>query len=136
MSKKRNQNRYSGTARPAIEWIAGALSCAMVLALITFLLHQALFRDARPPDLSVVIEGFEHSGTGILVRIAVTNSGDEAASAVRVHAAPSGETESGMRKEVEFDYVAGRSVRRGAFVFPDAAIRGNLDVEIDGFVEP
>lgn len=130
-------NRPSDTARPAVEWIVGALSCVMVVTLIAFLLYQALFHDGRPPDLSIVIEAVEQTGSGTVVRVAVANAGDEAAAGVRVYAARTDAPDHQMRNEIEFDYVAGHAVRRGAFVFRDATIRpDSLDVEIGGFVEP
>ena len=137
MVEKTAESRQSGTARPAVEWITGALSCLMVVTLIAFLLFQALFRDARPPDLSVVVEGVERTENSTMVWIAVANGGDDTAAAVTVQATRKGASDPGAQREIEFDYVAGHAVRRGAFVFPDAEIRpDDLDVEIGGFVEP
>lgn len=137
MAKERTRRRQPQPARPAVEWIAGALSCALVVALIAFLFYRAVSEDAPTPDLSVTIEGIEQAAGGTIVRIAVANSGDAAASAVTVHAARRDAPEGDAGRQIEFDYVAGHAVRRGAFVFPDAAIApGDLEVEIGGFVEP
>lgn len=137
MSRPPMSKRQSAAARPAVEWIVGALSCVMLAALIAFLLQQALSGDASPPQLSVAIEGIEHAGGGTVVRIAVTNDGDEAAAGVRVLAARAGAPDERARREIEFDYVVGHAVRRGAFRFADAEIQAtDLDVGIGGFVEP
>lgn len=126
------KNRTSGNDRPLVEWIVGGIACAAIAGLIGFLVFQALTGDARPPRLSVTIEAIERSENGAVVRVAVRNHGDRAAAGVTVHAA-----DGSAERSIEFDYIAGHAVRRGAFVFPDADIAPDrLAVGIGGFVEP
>lgn len=133
--QKSRKNGKSETARPAVEWIVGVLSCIAVAILIGFLFHQALFRDARPPDLSVVVEAVERTRNGTLVRIAVRNGGDEAAAAVVVRIAGANDGIGGS--EIEFDYVAGHAVRRGTFVFAGTGLAPeDIEAAVSGFVEP
>lgn len=123
--------------RPAVEWIVGALSCVAVAALVVFLLDRAMFHDARPPDLSVAIEAIERGADGAMVSIAVRNDGDEAAAGVRVRAGRVAGGDGEADGEIELDYVAGHAVRRGTFVFADAAIaEDGLRIRIVGFIEP
>lgn len=125
-------NRRSRNDRPLVEWIVGGLACAAIAGLIGFLVFQALAGNASPPRLSVTVEAIERDGIGAVVRIAVRNHGDRAAAGVAVHAA-----DGGTERSIEFDYVAGHAVRRGAFAFPDADIAPDrLAVGIGGFVEP
>ena len=135
MSKKTTRNDRSDATKPLAEWIVGALSAVLVAAVIAFLLYQALLQEARPPDLAVAIESIDRAGSGATVRIAVTNSGDEAAAGVMVRALQR-DGQDTLQRDVTFDYVAGHSVRRGAFVLPGDAAPDDLTVEITGYVEP
>lgn len=126
------RNRRSGNDRPLVEWIVGGIACAAIAGLVGFLVFEALTGDARPPRLSVTVEAVERGESGAVVRVAVRNHGDRAAAGVTVHAA-----DGGAERSIEFDYVAGHAVRRGAFVFPGADIAPErLAVGIGGFVEP
>jgi uncharacterized protein (TIGR02588 family) len=112
------------TDRPLVEWVAGALSCVLVVSLAGFLLHRALSEDRLTPRLSAAVEAIEQGARGALVRIVVSNDGDATAAAVRVRA-------------TRRDYLAGRAVRRGAFMMPGTALAPeDIDIEIVGFVEP
>ncbi|MCO5147818.1 MAG: hypothetical protein M9895_16770 [Aquamicrobium sp.] len=124
--------RKSANDRPLVEWIVGGIACVAIAGLVGFLVFQALTGDSRPPRLSVTVEAVERGESGAVVRVAVRNHGDRAAAGVTVHAA-----DGGAERSIEFDYVAGHAVRRGAFVFPDADIvPDRLAVGIGGFVEP
>lgn len=137
MSGKNDPSRQPAAARPVIEWIAGAISALVIVALVAFLVHRALFRDAVPPQLSATIEKIERIEGGTLVTVAVANGGDEAAAGVRVHASRRDAGRDAMLRQIEFDYVAGHAVRRGAFLFPDAQLApGDLEIRIGGFIEP
>lgn len=137
MPKKNTRNSRSGTTtRPLAEWVVGALSAIVAAVVVAFLLYQAAFGDARPPDLAVAIEGVDRAGNGTTVRIAVTNSGDEAAAGVAVQASLNNAQGDAVQRDLTFDYVAGHAVRRGAFVLPGNAAPDDLTVEITGYVEP
>jgi uncharacterized protein (TIGR02588 family) len=124
------------TDRPLVEWVAGALSCVLVVSLAGFLLHRALSEDRLTPRLSAAVEAIEQGARGALVRIVVSNDGDATAAAVRVRATRRDDA-VGAASEIEFDYLAGRAVRRGAFMMPGTALAPeDIDIEIVGFVEP
>lgn len=133
MSKTARKSKEA-EGRPAVEWIVGIASAVLVAALILFLGYEALLTDTRPPELSAVVEGIEQSEKGTVVSVAVTNRGDEAASAVTVLALPREESADIPPKEIEFDYIAGGAVRHGAFVFSRRV--ASVDVEVGGFTEP
>ena len=121
--------------RPMVEWVAGALSCAIVAALVAFLLHRALSQETQAPALSVAVEAVEQVADGALVRIALVNRGDATAATVRVRAVR--RDEPGTAREIEFDYIAGHAVRRGAFAFAGAPpAPEEIEIGIVGFVEP
>lgn len=123
--------------RSAVEWIVGAVSGLAVVALIVFLFHQAAFRVAQPPALTVAIEGIEQGPHGTVVKVAVANHGDDAAAGVRVRATHAAAAQDLVHKQIEFDYVAGHGIRRGSFVFSGTAVSASdVEIEIEGFVEP
>lgn len=127
----------NGHGRPAFEWIVGSIAAVVVCALLSFLGYEALFGDARPPDLVTSIERLEEVEGGTLVVVAVANRGDQAAAEVGVEATVQGSGPEAIRKEIRFDYVASHAVRRGAFVVEGTEV-GATDVElrVHGYVEP
>lgn len=123
--------------RPALEWIVGGLSSIVVCGIVLFLGYQALLGDARPPDLSVTIDRVEQVEDGSLIVVAISNRGDQAASDVGVEAIFGGSGPDQVTKEIRFDFVASRSVRRGAFVVKAPAVDArDVRLVIHGYVEP
>ena len=67
-----------------LEWTVAALSAAMVLALVGFLLHDALTRSPSPPDLDVRSDSVVSVGAGYLVAVTVSNGGGRTAASVQL----------------------------------------------------
>lgn len=123
-------------ARPKVEWAFGALSAAVVAALMAFLAHEALFGGDRPPDLRATVETVQAMENGTLVIVSVRNDGDQAAGDVAVTAKRSTGAQDAV-KTIRFDYIAAQGIRRGAFMLADQGIeRGDLAIDIQGYVEP
>jgi len=123
--------------RPLIEWIFGAVSAGLVVALVGFLAWEAVFAGSRPPELVLELTSVEPAGNGTTVKIAIANRGDEAASAVIVQA--SAQDASGgepLQKQIEFDYVPGHGTRYGAFIMPGKVAAEGIRIEIGGYAEP
>ena len=129
--------RRTTTRRPLIELIVGALSSLAVLALLGYLLNQAMFHDDHPAELAVVVERIAPRARETVVHFALENSGDRAAAAVHVYAMPTEGEDNAMIREIVIDYVAGHAVRRGAFIFPRTDLSaGDLRLGIGGYAEP
>lgn len=126
----------SDRSRPAVEWIFGSVSAAIVVGLVLFLGYQALFGDTRPPELLVSIDRIDRFDNGTSVIVSVANRGDEAAAAVTVSASASDASGRASQKQIEFDHIAAHAVRRGAFVFPGPVSSDALQLEIGGYTEP
>lgn len=116
--------------RPAVEWIFGAVSAALVVALALFFAYQAAFGGVGPPDLRVIVVRSNEMANGTLLRVVVANEGDDAASAVTLSARRPGQA---FAKRIELDYVAGHSTKSGAFLFDERVEAADVEVEIDGY---
>lgn len=132
-----SDHRDDEERRPGVEWVFGLLSALLVAGLAGFLAYQAAFGENRPPDLSASIERLERSGTGTLVMVMVVNHGDEAAADVGVEAVVGSAGTDAVRKEIRFDYVAARAIRRGAFVVERRDVdAGDVALRVQGYAEP
>jgi uncharacterized protein (TIGR02588 family) len=116
------------------EWIAAAVSSAMVISMVVTLFLSGR-REQTPPRFAVTIDAIAASGPDFLVHFSIRNDGDRTAAQVIVEGElerePSPETSS-----VSFDYVPGGSVRRGGVLFRHDPRSGRLTLRALGFREP
>ena len=111
--------KASGTGNgsiPLAEKIVGAVSAAVILALMAFLTVRALGNDGTPPDIVVEMRSVTQSGPGWLVESEATTLGSSAASDLEIEGempAPGG----AERHSVTFDFVPARSTRRAGLFF-------------------
>jgi uncharacterized protein (TIGR02588 family) len=128
-SPTQQQARISRT-----EWLAAAVSAAMVVGAIATLLVNAP-RDEAAPDLIVHIESIEHVTEAFRVRFTVANTGGATAAQVVVrghlHNADGDE-----EPDVVFDFVPGGSQRRGGLMFTHDPRQGDFEVHALGYREP
>lgn len=117
-----------------VEWVVGIASGALVSAMILYLAYEALFMDGQPPAFAIVMEGSERHDDGFHVTVAVTNTGDETASNVEI--AGLQENVGDADTSLEFDYVPGRSMRRGTFVFQADPATNPVRFTVRRHVEP
>lgn len=129
-----NRERKKDDPHP-IEWVAGAISAALVLAVLGYLCFRSLSGDGRPPDFVARVVSVEPAGDLFHVTVSVANTGDETAAGVIVEAALDGEA-GDERGEIEFDYVPAGSTRRGSFVFRHDPARGGLRLSVLGYTNP
>lgn len=124
-------NQKKAQRRPLIEWIIGAISGILTLALLGFLLVRGIVREPQGPELSVSVTSLEFQAEGFAARIELVNGGDAAASAISVE----GTLPSGASSAIEFDYIAGGATRRGTLQFTDTDPAG-LKLRVTGHVDP
>ncbi|MEO3385336.1 hypothetical protein [Mesorhizobium sp. CAU 1741] len=124
-------------SRPLVEWVFGAVSAAVVAAVLVFLAHEAIFGASRPAEFTVIVDRLEELETGTLVMVTVANTGDEAAADIGVQAEISIDGQEPSTREIRFDFIAAHAVRKGAFVVEGASIsQDDLRFTVLGFVEP
>lgn len=130
---KSKQNR----SRPLVEWIFGAVSAAIVAALLLYLLTMTLSGPGGPPDLVARLDRVEKVSAGWLASATIENRGDATAAQVMLHAVLKPSSGKGEQREIVFDYVPAHSRRHGAFLFqqePRAA--GDISFVVQGYSEP
>lgn len=122
--------------RPVIEWVFGAVSGAIVLALLGFFAYEALFASVLPPKLQARVERLERDGATTTVFVAVSNEGDEAAADVGIEAIAATPTDPATR-DLRFDYVPAKGLRRGALIFEGRDLQeADVRLVVKGYVEP
>jgi uncharacterized protein (TIGR02588 family) len=121
--------------RPYIEWAVGIVSATLVASLAAYLLYEAAFGTMMPADIRITTESIEAADGGVQARIAIRNHGDKAASGVVVMTTSMGADSLGIR-QIEFDYIAGHSVRYGVIALPRETSTSDLRIVIGGYVEP
>jgi uncharacterized protein (TIGR02588 family) len=133
---KSRAGRHKPSRVSAIEWVLGALSAAMVVAIIGFLLYQALAVSVRPPQFDVVAGKTERRGDAYYVAFQVFNRGGATVADVTVE----GQLMDGDRSletgETVLDYLPGQSERQGALVFRNDPGRHRLLLGVRGYREP
>jgi uncharacterized protein (TIGR02588 family) len=125
-----------GGVRSRWEWVAAAVSTLLVLAVVGYLLYDAVARPRTPPAVTVHAEGVLRAGGLWLVEFRARNHGHTTAAVVKVE----GELREGERtvesSEAVLDYVPGESVRRGGLFFRADPRAYRLELRALGYQEP
>jgi uncharacterized protein (TIGR02588 family) len=118
------------------EWVAAAVSTALVLAVVGYLLYDAVARPQTPPSIQVAADTVFQSGGLWLVEFRATNAGHETAAAVKVEGELMRADSSVESSEAVLDYVPGRSVRHGGLFFRQDPRAYRLELRAHGYQEP
>lgn len=119
-----------------LEWVAGGLGLAVILAVLAVIGGEAFSGDRSPP--AIVVEPVQVTATagGYLVRVRVRNDGGQSAAQLVVDGRltpAAGEPET---SEATFDYVPRHSSREGGLFFKNDPKTGSLTLRAKGYVEP
>jgi uncharacterized protein (TIGR02588 family) len=126
----------SKVEKNALEWAVFAVSLALVLATVGFLVYEAVSSPSSPPELQVELGSPERRGRVWTVPVTVRNRGEETAEAARVEVVlrlPGGREE---RSELEVMFVPRHSQRKGWVYFVQDPTRGRLEGRVTGFETP
>jgi uncharacterized protein (TIGR02588 family) len=118
------------------EWVAAAVSTALVLAVVGYLLYDAVARPRTPPSIRVAADTVLQSGGLWLVEFRATNGGHETAAAVKIEGELMQADSSVESSEAVLDYVPGRSVRHGGLFFRHDPRAYRLELRAHGYQEP
>ena len=125
-----------GGSKSRWEWVAAAVSTALVLAVVGYLLYDAVARPRTPPSIRVAADTVLQSEGLWLVEFHATNGGHETAAGVKIEGELMQADSSVESSEAVLDYVPGRSVRRGGLFFRNDPRAYRLELRAHGYQEP
>jgi uncharacterized protein (TIGR02588 family) len=128
--------QHGAKAPPLLEWIAGAVSLAMVGTMLALLAWHAITTDGAAPELSARVEQIVRSQRGYTVRIIVENDSAATAAQVQVEGVLRERGEEVRSSTMVVDFVPGRSRRRGGLLFDLDPREHELSVRVVGYGEP
>lgn len=119
-----------------IEWMTGAISGLIVLAMTAWIAYHAVTDAGGKPELSIAVLESKAVAKGYEITLTVDNRGNRTAAAVPV----TGElVDDGTQIEthtIVFDYVPTRSSVTGAILFEADPSAHELHLRIDGYADP
>ncbi len=105
-------------APPSVwEWLVAGVGLVLLLASLSYLLHDAWTGEQGPPVPVVRLVGMQQQDGHHLVQVKVFNQGRSTAAALRVEGELRRGGEVVERSELEFQHVPGRSSREGGLFF-------------------
>ena len=118
------------------EWIVAAVSAALVLGVLGFLIYDGVRSPSTPPDITIEIDSVQQAGPGYLVLFRARNRGRSTAAEVVVEGELEADTGKVETSETTIDYVpAGGQQRAGLFFTRDPG-RLRLKLRAHGYREP
>jgi uncharacterized protein (TIGR02588 family) len=121
---------------PAIEWIAGLCSLALVLGTLAFLAFQALHQQGQLPDLRLDVAAVTPTASGHTITVVVRNMSHQAAAEVAIEGVAAEGKGNNVRAEARLDYVPGLSERRAILVFQAPVNSAELKLRVLGYTTP
>lgn len=121
-----------------LEWTVFAGGLALLVAVVGFLVVEAVAAEGRPATLSVELGEATRRAVEpaqVVVPVTVRNDGDRAAEGVLVEV-ERGTGEAALRGQVEIDDVPRMSSRTAVVTFPPGPGAGELRARIVGYSEP
>ena len=118
------------------EWAVAVFGALIVIALIGFLVYDALRDENLPPLLETSIESIEPSGDAYLVEFLVQNSGDATAAGVTIEAELRDGSAALETHTTTLDYVPAHSRRAGGVLFARNPAEFDLEVRATGYQNP
>jgi uncharacterized protein (TIGR02588 family) len=125
-----------GGVKSRWEWVAAAVSTVLVLAVVGYLLYDAVARPQTPPSVQVRADTVLQANGLWLVRFRATNHGHQTAAALKVEGELMRADSSVETSEAVLDYVPGRSVRHGGLFFRHDPRAYRLELRALGYQEP
>lgn len=119
-----------------IEWLTGAVSSLLILAIIAWIGYEAVNGNDTPADLRVEIVSVEKTGAAWRILFDLSNSGETTAASVEVRGTLADRGRLVEEAAVTFDYVAARSLAHGALIFTQDPNSHDFAIRAVGFNEP
>lgn len=118
------------------EWVLAAVSAALVLGAIGFMLHEAFSTPSTPPEITIEPGAVSRAGEGYVVEFRAHNRGHTTAQSLVVE----GELKSGTgtveKAQVTIDYVPAHAAREAGFFFSHDPREHTLEIRPRGYDRP
>jgi uncharacterized protein (TIGR02588 family) len=121
---------------PLVEWVIGAVSAAIFVGTIGFLLYEVLQPGPDAPQLTVTVLRVHESNGSYVVDVSVRNSSRAAAADVHIAGVVPSQGGGSVRGEARIDYVPGLSTRRATLVFSGVDPGKDPPVQVVGYTRP
>ncbi|MDQ4061153.1 MAG: TIGR02588 family protein [Pseudomonadota bacterium] len=136
----RNRQDGDGKSRdrttPWLEWVASGIGLVLATGTIGYMSWQAFRADDAPPAVVVRMERIVPGGAGYTVEIRAANRGDATAAQVRIEGELKRDGQTVETSETTFDYVPGRSERKGGLFFNQDPRPLTLELRAKGYAQP
>jgi uncharacterized protein (TIGR02588 family) len=118
------------------EWIVAALSAALVLGVVGFLIYDGLRHSSTPPDITVEVDSIQQAGPGYLVLFRARNRGRNTAADVVVEGELEADTGRVETSQTMIDYVPAGGQQRAGLYFQRGPRSVKLRLRAHGYREP
>lgn len=138
MNKRANSTK-SDSKRAEVhwsEWLAGALSALLIVALLGFLGYQSYQYQPDKADFRVDVTNFSAVENGYRVAFSVFNLTRSSAAQVRVVGIVGEQQGGGEQAEATFDYVASKAQTKGALFFAKDPRNHDLKLRVESYIDP
>ncbi len=125
-------------ATPFWEKVVGAAGLLLVLAVVGFLLYEAL-QPQTAAEIVAEVKAVTPQAGGYLVDFLASNHGRQTAASVTIEGAlydPATGDEPVETAEVTLDYIPDQSERTGSFVFAHDPRQYTVRLQVKGFMDP
>lgn len=131
------ERKRGGKAETSVwEWVVSALSAALVLGAIGFMLHEALTRPSTPPEIVIEDTTITENAAGYVVEFRARNRGSTTAQSLTVEGELKSDTGTVEKAEVTIDYVPPHAGRRAGFFFSHDPREHTLEISPKGYDRP
>ena len=119
-----------------LEWFAAAISAAVLLGMIGYMMVYALTHPNSPPQITLVAGQVEQNGPGYRMAFTVRNDGSQTAAALQVRGVLRAGDVVVEESRAVIDYVPGTSERKGGLLFTRDPRQNTLELRGEGYSDP
>lgn len=136
MSDSGERSRKGKSETSVWEWVVSALSAALVLGAIGFMLHEALTRPPSPPEIVIEDTTITENAAGYVVEFQARNRGSTTAQGLVVEATLRRGATTVEKAQVTLDYVPPYAARQAGFFFSHDPREHTLEIRPRGYDRP
>jgi uncharacterized protein (TIGR02588 family) len=118
------------------EWIVAAVSAALVLGVLGFLIYDGVRHPLTPPNVTLEVDSIQAAGPGYLVLLRARNQGRSTAAEVVVEGELQADTGRVESSQTTIDYVPGGGQQSAGLYFTRDPRQLKLKLRAHGYREP